>query len=40
MRTKHPKDTNKGKNGFVSGNIRYKRSKPSTKMGKARTSKN
>lgn len=35
MRAKHRKDHNHGKNGFVSGNARYKRSKPTRKMGKA-----
>jgi hypothetical protein len=35
---KHRRDHNNGKSGFVSGNARYKRSKPDAKpgMGKAR----
>jgi hypothetical protein len=38
MRKKHRNDKNHGKNGFVAGNVRYRRSKPGTKMGKARMS--
>lgn len=38
MRRKHRNDKNHGKNGFVGGNVRYRRSKASHKMGKARNS--
>ena len=35
MRKKHRNDYNHGKGGWVGGNVRYRRSKPGRKMGKA-----
>jgi hypothetical protein len=37
MKKKHPKDRH-AKRGFITGNIRHSRSKPSTKMGRAKMS--
>jgi hypothetical protein len=38
-RPKHRRDHNHGKSGWIAGNVRYKRSKPTAKMGKAKASK-
>lgn len=32
---KHRKDHRHGKNGFIAGNYRYRRTKPTKKMGRA-----
>jgi len=38
-RRKHRNDYNHGKSGFIARNVRYKRTKPTSSMGRARTSK-
>lgn len=38
MKTKHRNDKNHGKNGWIAGNVKYRRAKASRKMGKASAS--